>query len=183
VIETLQAISNVAQTLPRLDGNPSDNLEEYRTNRNYAGKSVIKRIVETKGTTTVMSLIGRHNVESKNKKKLYIHEPNRKSLEFLMDTNIKVIPIYINCPTFGDNGEIIPAEMTYEIFEPLKIENLKRDSKQIVTMFREATKRAVGHKYPSGIQIRSWKQQKGIRGARRVQAVITHANQDVTSHY
>ena len=66
VIRTLQGISAIVQTVPRLDGSPSDALRRYRERKNRTGLHVLGGAKDTEGSITVMSLVARHNVTSKN---------------------------------------------------------------------------------------------------------------------
>ena len=59
---------------------------------------------------TVASLVARHNTKSKNGNTLFIHEPNRRTLEGYTSRNVKVVPVCIDCPTFGEDGTVAPAE-------------------------------------------------------------------------
>ncbi len=159
VIDKLRNISAVVQTVPRLDGNPTEEVRRYRERKNEAGLAILEAVRDTKGSKTVASLVARHNVKSKNGNTLYIHEPNRRTLEGYVLPNIKVVPLCIDCPTFGEDGHVAPADMQYEIFPPMFIDDPRRDTRSIVEMFREATNRMVGHRYKHGVKVRSWRAQ------------------------
>ena len=159
MIDKLRNISAVVQTVPRLDGNPSDDVRNYRDRKNIAGLGVLEAVRDTSGSITVGSLVARHNVKSKNGNTLFIHEPNRRTLEVYAVENVKVIPVCIDCPTFGEDGNVTPAEMQYELFPPMLVDDPRRDTRTIVEMFREATNRMVGHRYRHGVKVRSWRAQ------------------------
>jgi len=169
VMRTLRHISSVVQTVPRLDGSPSDELRDYRVRKNSAGLHVLDSVRDTAGSTTVMSLVARHNVTSNNGNTLYIHEPNRRTLEGYATPNVKVIPICIDCPTFGDNGTIAPADLRFELFDPVRVKDSRSDTRAIVEHFRDATNRLAGDRYKNGIKVRSWMAQTT---ARRVRSVL-----------
>ena len=176
VIDTLRNISAVVQTVPRLDGNPTEDVRRYRERKNNYGLSVLEAVRNTEGSVTVMSLVARHNVASKNGNTLYIHEPNRRTLEGYDQGNTKVVPIVIDCPTFGAGGSVVPAEIRYEFFQPMFISNIRDDTRKIVEMFREGTNRLVGDKYRNGVKVRSWRAQMA---AQRVKAALpsTHGRE------
>ena len=67
-----------------------------------------------------MSLVARHNTTSKNGNTLYIHEPNRRTLEGYVSPNVKVVPICVDCPTFHDDGSAAPADLQFELFDPIQ---------------------------------------------------------------
>ncbi len=159
VIDTLRNISAVVQTVPRLDGNPNEEVRRYRERKNNYGLKVLEAVRNTQGSITVMSLVARHNVTSKNGNTLYIHEPNRRTLEGYDIPNLKVVPVCIDCPTFGEGGSITPAEIQYEFFGPMFINDPREDTRKIVEMFREGTNRLVGHRYSNGVKVRSWRAQ------------------------
>ncbi|MCP4961928.1 MAG: hypothetical protein GY925_22005 [Actinomycetia bacterium] len=169
IIKTLSHISAVVQTVPRLDGSPSEELGEYRRRKNSAGLQVLDAVRDTEGSITVMSLVARHNVASKNGNTLYIHEPNRRTLEGYVTPNVKVIPMCIDCPTFGDDGSVTPADLRFEIFDPIRIKDSRTDTRAIVEHFRDATSRLVGDRYENGIKVRSWRSQTT---AQRVRSVL-----------
>ncbi|MGI9609930.1 MAG: hypothetical protein ACR2NL_06510 [Acidimicrobiia bacterium] len=176
VIDTLRNISALVQTVPRLDGNPSDEVRRYRERKNDYGLTVLDAVRSTEGSITVMSLVARHNVTSKNGNTLYIHEPNRRTLEGYDSPNIKVVPVCIDCPTFGEGGAIAPAEIQYEFFRPMFITDPKADTRKIVEMFKEGTNRMVGERYSNGVKVRSWRAQMAKQ---RVKAALptTHGKE------
>ena len=176
VMRTLSHVSSVVQTVPRLDGSPSEDLREYRRRKNSAGLQVLEAVRDTPGSITVMSLVARHNVASKNGNTLYIHEPNRRTLEGYITPNVKVIPICLDCPTFGDDGSIVPADLRFELFEPIRITDSRADTRAIVEQFRDATSRLVGDRYKNGIKVRSWRAQTA---AKRVRSVL-HTDEETT---
>jgi hypothetical protein len=169
VLGTLRHISAVVQTVPRLDGSPSDALRNYRDRMNEAGLHVLEAIRDTEGSITVMSLVARHNVTSKNGDTLYIHEPNRRTLETYVNPHVKVVPVYIDCPTFAEDGSAAPADLRYEFFDPVRITDPRADTRTIVGQFRDATNRAVGEHYAHGVKVRSWRVQMA---AQRVRSVL-----------
>lgn len=169
VLEMLANISSVVQSVPRLDGSPTDEVMQYRERKNGQALRMLNAVRDTEGSMTVMSLVARHNVTSKNGNTLYIHEPNRRTIEGYVDSNAKIVPVYIDCPTFGDDGSIVPAEMQYEFFRPMFVTEPRDDTRRIVEMFREATNRAVGERYPNGVKVRSWRAQMAKR---RVKAAL-----------
>lgn len=171
VIETLSNISSVVQSVPRLDGNPSEDVMQYRERKNGQALRMLDAVRDTEGSMTVMSLVARHNVASKNGSTLYIHEPNRRTLEGYLESNAKIVPVYIDCPTFGEGGSIEPAELQYEFFRPTFVNEPRDDTRRIVEMFREATNRTVGDRYPNGVKVRSWRAQMAKR---RVKAALPH---------
>lgn len=167
VIDKLRNVSGVVQTVPRLDGSPTEGLLRYRERKNDAGLMILEAVRDTEGSVTVVSLVARHNVTSKNGNTLFIHEPNRRTLEGYVLPNVKVVPVCIDCPTFGVDGSIAPAEMQYEFFPPLQITDPRRDTRTIVEMFREATNRMVGDRYKHGVKVRSWRVQVAKQRMRR----------------
>lgn len=169
VIDKLRNISNIVQTVPRLDGNPSEELRSYRERRNRTGLGVLEAVRDTEGSVTVASLVARHNVTSKNGTTLYIHEPNRRTLEGYTVPSIKVVPVCIDCPTFGSDGQVAPADMQYELFAPMQVDDPRHATREIVEMFREGTNRLVGHRYKHGVKVRSWRAQMA---AQRVKAAL-----------
>ena len=177
VISTLRRISAVVQTVPRLDGSPTEALRDYRSRKNSAGLHVLAAVGRTPGSITVMSLVARHNVTSKSGNTLYIHEPNRRTLEGYVESNVKVLPICLDCPTFHDDGSIVPADLRFELFEPIRISDPRRDTRAIVEKFRGATSRLVGERYKNGVKVRSWRAQTA---ARRVRSVLP-ADHEATS--
>lgn len=168
IIGTLSNISAVVQTVPRLDGTPDDTLNAYRERKNTAGRSVLQSVRMTEGSVTVMSLVARHNVTSRNGNTLFIHEPNRRTLEGYDSTNVKVIPIYVDCPTFHEDGSIAPADLQFELFDPVRITDPRNDTRAIVERFRDATSRQVGDRYRNGVKVRSWRAQTTSRRVRSV---------------
>ncbi len=180
VIRTLSHISAVVQTVPRLDGSPSDELNEYRRRKNSAGLHVLDAARDTPGSVTVMSLVARHNVASKNGNTLYIHEPNRRTLEGYVTPRVKVVPICIDCPTFGDDGSIAPADLRFELFDPIRVEDSRSDTRAIVEQFRDATNRLVGDRYKNGIKVRSWRTQTT---AQRVRSVLPADRETTDADY
>jgi hypothetical protein len=175
VIDKLRNISAVVQTVPRLDGSPTDQVRQYRERKNEHGLMILGAVRDTEGSKTVMSLVARHNVTSKNGNTLYIHEPNRRTLEGYVSTNVKVIPVVVECPTFGEDGAIAPAEMRYEFFRPMYVNDPREDTRRIVEMFREATNRMVGDRYRNGVKVRSWRAQMAKR---RVTAALPTSDRD-----
>ncbi len=169
VMDALRQISAVVQSVPRLDGDPNDVVLSYRDRKNAVALSVLEAVRNTEGSMTVMSLVARHNAASKKGHTLYIHEPNRRSLEGYVKSSAKIVPVYIDCPTFGEGGSITPAEMRYEFFQPMFINDSRQDGRKIVEMFREATSRAVGARYRHGVKVRSWRAQMAKN---RVQAAL-----------
>jgi hypothetical protein len=180
VIRTLRHISGVVQTVPRLDGSPSDDLRRYRDRKNATGLHVLQAVRDTEGSITVMSLVARHNVTSKNGSTLYIHEPNRRTLEAYVSPNVKVVPICIDCPTFRDDGTAAPADMRSELFEPMRVTDPRVDTRTIVGMFRDATNRMVGDRYKHGVKVRSWRAQMT---AARVRSVLPSDRETTDSDY
>ena len=175
VIDKLCNISAVGHTVPRLDGNPSDALIEYRRMQNRAGRAVLETAARTPGAVTVLSVIGRHDKESKSGRTLYIHEPNRETLVAYEHPMVKVVPLCIDCPTFREGGIITPAEIHYELFDPLQITNGREDMRKILHMFRSSTQRMVGSQYKHGVKISRWKKQVAKDTA-------LHFAQNVTTH-
>lgn len=167
VIDKLRNVSGVVQTVPRLDGSPTDGLLRYRERKNEAGLMILEAVRDTESSVTVVSLVARHNVTSNNGNTLYIHEPNRRTLEGYVQPNIKIVPVCIDCPTFGADGSIAPAEMQYEFFPPLQVTDPRRDTRAIVEMFREATNRMIGDRYKHGVKVRSWRVQIAKQRMRR----------------
>ena len=159
VIDKLRNISAVVQTVPRLDGNPSEDLVRYRERKNELALRVLESVRDTEGSMTVMSLVARHNTPSKNGNTLYIHEPNRRTLEGYARPYVKVVPVCIHCPTFRDDGSIGPAAMQYEFIPPLSVNDPRVDTRTIVDAFREATSNMVGDRYRHGVKVRSWRAQ------------------------
>ena len=180
VIGILRNISSVVQTVPRLDGSPSDELRQYRSRKNSAGLHVLEAVRDTSVSITVMSLVARHNVTSKSGNTLYIHEPNRRTLEGYVEPNVKVLPICLDCPTFHADGSIAPAEIRFEFFDPLHITDPRTDTRAIVEQFRDATNRLVGDRYKNGIKVRSWRAQTA---ARRVRSVLPADREPTESDY
>ncbi|MCB0989876.1 MAG: hypothetical protein KDB16_02780 [Acidimicrobiales bacterium] len=176
IIRTLSHISGVVQTVPRLDGSPSEALREYRRRKNNTGLKVLEAVRDTPGSVTVMSLVARHNTTSKNGSTLYIHEPNRRTLEGYVAPNVKVVPICIDCPTFQPDGSVVPADLQFELFDPVRVTDSRADTRAIVEKFRDATNRMVGDRYRNGIKVRSWRAQTA---AQRVRSVL-HPDQEAT---
>ena len=177
VIDKLCNISAVVQTVPRLEGSPAHHVQQYRERKNEQGLELLGSVSDTEGSKTVMSLIARHNVPSKNGNTLYIHEPNRRTLEGYTTPNVKVVPVCIDCPTFGEGGVITPAEMRHEFFRPMYINDPREDTRKIVEMFREATTRMVGDRYRNGVKVRSWRAQMAKQ---RMTAAISAHDRDST---
>ena len=175
VLDKLRNISAVVQTVPRLDGSPSAGLEQYRERKNGAGLHVLAGARDTEGSVTVMSLVARHNVASKNGNTLYIHEPNRRTLESYETPSVKVVPICIDCPTFRPDGTAAPADLRYELFDPVRVTDPRADTRTIVGQFRDATNRMMGDRYPSGVKVRSWRVQLA---AQRVRSVLEREHTD-----
>ncbi len=180
VIRTLRHISAVVQTVPRLDGSPSDALRHYRDRKNDAGLHVLRAVRDTEGSITVMSLVARHNSTSKNGSTLYIHEPNRRTLEGYVADHVKVVPICIHCPTFRDDGTAAPADLRYELLDPLRVTDPRADTRSIVRQFRDATNRMVGDRYKHGVKVRSWRAQMA---AQRVRSVLPSDRETTDSDY
>ena len=180
VIRTLRHISAVVQTVPRLDGSPSDDLRQYRARKNSAGLHVLEAARDTEGSVTVMSLVARHNLPSSNGNTLYIHEPNRRTLEGYVTPNVKVIAICIDCPTFRDDGTVAPADLRFELFDPVRITDSRSDTRAIVEQFRDATNRLVGDRYKNGIKVRSWMAQTT---AQRVRSVLPTDRETTDTDY
>jgi hypothetical protein len=180
VIRTLQNISAVVQTVPRLDGSPSDALGRYRERKNSAGLHVLQAARNTEGSITVMSLVARHNVTSKNGNTLYIHEPNRRTLEGYVSPNVKVVPICVDCPTFRADGSTVPADLRFELFDPIRVKEPRDDTRAIVEQFRDATNRLVGDRYKNGVKVRSWRAQAT---AQRVRSVLPSDRETTDSEY
>ena len=180
VIRTLRNISSVVQTVPRLDGVPSEALRRYRERKNSAGLHVLGSARDTEGSITVMSLVARHNATSKNGSTLYIHEPNRRTLEGYVSPNVKVVPICVDCPTFRDDGSAIPADLRFELFDPVRIAHPRADTRRIVAQFRDATNRLVGDRYKHGVKVRSWRAQTT---AQRVRSVLPSERETTDSEY
>jgi hypothetical protein len=183
VIGRLRNVSAVVQTVPRVDGHPSEGLERYRERKNDAGLTILGGARDTEGSMTVASLVARHNTKSKNGNTLFIHEPNRRTLEGYTSRNVKVVPVCIDCPTFSEDGGVAPADMQFEFFPPMQIDNPRRDTRAIVDMFKEGTQRMVGDRYKHGVKVRSWNAQMA---AQRVNRAIPHPNRepaDPTAEY
>ena len=108
---------------------------------------------------TVMSLVARHNTASKNVTTLYIHEPNRRTLEGYARPYVNVVRVCIDCPTFREDGSVGPAAMRYEFVPPLFVNDPRVDTRMIVDAFREATSNMVGDRYRHGVKVRSWRAQ------------------------
>jgi hypothetical protein len=180
VIRILDSISAVVQTVPRLDGVPSDALRQYRERKNSAGLHVLQGARDTEGSITVMSLVARHNTTSKNGNTLYIHEPNRRTLEGYVSPNVKIVPIYVDCPTFHDDGSAVPADLRCEIFDPIRIKDARIDTRAIVQQFRDATSRIVGDRYKNGVKVRSWRTQTTTQ---RVRSVLPSERETTDSEY
>ncbi len=180
VLRTLQAISAVVQTVPRLDGSPSDGLRQYRERKNNAGLHVLQAARDSEGSITVMSLVARHNVTSKNGRTLYIHEPNRRTLEGYVSPNVKVVPICVDCPTFHDDGSVVPADLRFELFDPIRISDPRDDTRAILDQFRDATNRLVGEHYKHGVKVRSWRAQTA---AQRVRSMLPSDGETTDSEY
>ena len=53
VIGRLRNISAVVQTVPRVDGSPSEGLERYRERKNAAGLNILSAVRDTQGSITV----------------------------------------------------------------------------------------------------------------------------------
>ncbi len=178
VMEALRNISSVVQTVPRLDGAPTDAVRAYRDRKNASALKILEAVRNTEGSMTVMSLVARHNAASKKGHTLYIHEPNRRTLEGYVESAAKIVPVYIDCPTFGEGGSVVPAEIRYEFFQPMFINDSRADARKIVEMFREATSRTVGDRYRHGVKVRSWRAQMAKR---RVKAALpaTHGREPV----
>jgi len=175
VIDKLRNISAVVQTVPRLEGHPTDDVRRYRERKNEHGLMILEAARDTEGSKTVMSLVARHNVTSKNGNTLYIHEPNRRTLEGYFSPNVKVVPMVVDCPTFGEGGAIDPAEMRYEFFRPMYVNDPREDTRTIVELYREATSRMVGDRYRNGVKVRSWRVQTAKQ---RVTAALPNADRD-----
>ncbi len=169
VIDKLRNISSVVQTVPRLDGHPTDDVRAYRDRKNAYALKVLEAVQNTEGSMTVMSLVARHNAPSKKGHTLYIHEPNRRTLEPYVNSAAKIVPVYIDCPTFGPGGSVVPADIRYEFFQPMFISDARADGRKIVEMFRAATSRTVGDRYRHGVKVRSWRAQMAKR---RVKAAM-----------
>ena len=180
VIGTLRRISSVVQTVPRLDGHPTEGLRQYRKRKNSAGLHVLGAARETEGSITVMSLIARHNVTSRNGSTLYIHEPNRRTLEGYVSPNVKVVPICVDCPTFHEDGSAAPADLRFELFEPIRVRDPRTDTRAIIEQFRDATNRLVGDRYRNGVKVRSWRAQTT---AQRVRSVLPADHETTDSEY
>ena len=180
VIGILQHISSVVQTVPRLDGAPSDALRRYRERKNRSGLHVLASARDTEGSITVMSLVARHNATSTNGNTLYIHEPNRRTLEGYVSPNVKIVPIYVDCPTFHDDGSAVPADLQFELFDPIRIRDPRLDTRAIVEQFRDATNRTVGHHYRHGVKVRSWMAQTA---AQRMRSVLPSERETTDSEY
>jgi hypothetical protein len=180
VIRILTSISSVVQTVPRLDGHPSDALLRYRERKNSAGLHVLQAARDTEGSITVMSLVARHNTTSKNGNTLYIHEPNRRTLEGYVSPNVKVVPICVDCPTFHDDGSAAPADLQFELFDPIRISDPRADTRAIVAQFRDATNRLVGDRYKNGVKVRSWYAQTA---AQRMRSMLSSEHETTDSEY
>lgn len=163
VLDKLCNIGAVAHTVPRLDGKPSEALVAYRTSQNTAGRKVIEAAARTPGAVTVLSVVGRHDTQSKTGRTLYIHEPNRETLASYDDPMVKLIPLCINCPTFHSDGSIKPADIQYELFDPMRITDSRKDTQKILYMFREATQHMIGSNYRNGVKIRRWKKRQSFK--------------------
>ena len=178
VMDTLRNISSVVQTVPRLDGHPTEDVRQYRDRKNAYALKILDAVRNTEGSMTVMSLVARHNTASKMGHTLYIHEPNRRTLEGYVESTAKIVPVCIDCPTFGEGGSVVPAEIRYEFFRPMFINDSREDGRKIVEMFREATNRMVGDRYRHGVKVRSWRAQMAKQ---RVKAAlpVTHGREPV----
>jgi len=183
VIDKLQDISAVVQTVPRLEGNPSDEVEKYRERMNESGLVVLEAVRDTLGSSTVLSVIGRHNQKSKLGNTLYVHEPNKRTLETYFASHVKVVLVCIDCPTFKENGEVQPADMKFRIFPPMHITNPKKDTKDITAMIRDATHQMVGDNYKHGVKVRSWKAQNATRAARTLRQKVTQHQINTDTEY
>ncbi len=181
VLKPLRHVSALAQTVPRLEGDPSNLLQDYREVKNSAGVSVMENVKNTEGSISVLSIVGRHNKPSRRGGTLYIHEPNQRTLETYTGDQVKAIPVYMHCPTFDEDGNMTPANMEFELFPPVQNVEAKKDTKKIVEMFRTATQRVVGGNYRHGVKIRSWKAQQAKRRALHIgQSVIHSTDADST---
>jgi hypothetical protein len=170
VTSKLRGISNLLSTVPRLDGTPSKELEDYRERRNAQSTATGTAILKTAGSTLVMSAIGRHNATSKSGKTLFIHEPNQRTFDLMDGDDIWVVPTYVHCPTFRPDGRIIPANLTSELLPPIRIQDVggPRKAAHFVTeQFRNATQRSVGNHYPNGVKIRRWAAQQTVKRIER----------------
>ncbi len=176
VMEALRRISSVVQSVPRLDGDPNEDVRAYRDRKNAIALRILEAVRNTEGSMTVMSLVARHNAASKKGHTLYIHEPNRRTLEGYVGSSAKIVPVYIDCPTFGEGGSVVPAEIRYEFFQPMFVNDSRIDGRRIVEMFREATSRTVGDRYRHGVKVRSWRAQMATN---RVKAALptTHSRE------
>lgn len=185
VTEKLRQISGLVKTVPRLDGSPSRALKDFRRESNASASDVLGEALGSRGVIAVESFIGRHNQASEDGKTLYIHEPNIRTAELLIGRHIQVVPVYIDCPTFKDDGSISTPDMTFEIFEPIGIDydNAKAASEEIVDNFRKATERTVGHKYEHGVKVKSWEQQLLERGKQKVVNAFTGGPTETTTNY
>ena len=180
VISKLRNISAVVQTVPRLDGHPSDDLLRYRERKNDAALRVLEAARDTEGSMTVMSLVARHNTPSKNGKTLFIHEPNRRTLEGYTRPYVKVVPVCIDCPTFRDDGTVSPATMRYEFVPPLFVNDPRADTRKIIDAFRKATNNMVGDRYRNGVKVRSWRAQMAQQ---RLASLPTRAHPEPRTDY
>ena len=126
------------------------------------------------------TLVARHNLPSSNGNTLYIHEPNRRTLEGYVTPNVKVIAICIDCPTFRDDGTVAPADLRFELFDPVRITDSRSDTRAIVEQFRDATNRLVGDRYKNGIKVRSWMAQTT---AQRVRSVLPTDRETTDTDY
>ncbi len=96
---------------------------------------------------------------------------------------MKVVPVCIDCPTFGDDGTVAPADMQFELFAPMQIDNSRRDTRAIVDLFKEGTNRMVGDRYAHGVKVRSWNAQMA---AQRMKTAYPHPHRepvDPTAEY
>jgi hypothetical protein len=183
VVNKLQDISAVVQTVPRLEGSPSQKLEDYRERTNESGLTVLEAVRDTPGTSTVLSVIGRHNQKSKLGNTLYVHEPNKRTLETYFASHVKVVLVCIDCPTFKEGGAIEPADMKFVFYPPMHITNPKKDTKDITMMIRDATNQMVGANYKHGVKVRSWKAQNATRAAKSFRQKITQQIVDTDTDY
>lgn len=185
VTDKLRQISSLVKTVPRLDGSPSKELENFREDSNTEASDVIRKALADRGVVLVESFIGRHNQVSEDGKTLYINEPNINTARLLMGRNVKVVPLYIHCPTFGDDGSISTPNMSFEIFEPIDIDpaQARTASRHIVEQFRRATENTIGEQYENGVKVKSWAQQKAERGMRKVAQVLTRNPVETTTNY
>jgi len=162
VPDELRKIGGLRQTIPRLDGYPSNELVQFRQDYNAKSVAAQAKFLENSGVE-IATLVGRHDKLSGSGRTLYIHEPNQRTTEPLMNDDVLVVPVYVDCATFRPDGSFGPAEMYAEIFNPLTITDPKLDSRRMIELFKQATahrKTGPEGNKPDRVQVRSWAVQR-----------------------